>query len=100
MAYRRNPNIGVLCIRAKLPKPNQIRSRRQKNGVRKCGIFFLICPYLKEGKQIRGKNFVWKVNSEISCESENIVYMISCEKKIVNKERKFNRDISVKVKGH
>ena len=80
VAYRRNPNIGALCIRAKLPKPNQIRLRRQMNGVRKCGKNCFICPYLKEGKQIRGKNFVWKINSEISCESQNIVYMISCEK--------------------
>ena len=88
VAYRRNPNIASMCIRAKLPKSNETRDRRKIKGLKKCGKQCVICPYVKEGKQIRGKQFVWKINDDISCESENIVYIISCEKENCQQKEK------------
>ena len=40
----------------------------------------IICPYIKECKQIKGKNFSWKINTKITCESHNLIYMIECQK--------------------
>ena len=48
--------------------------------MKKCGKMCVICPFVKEGKQTRSNKFVWKLNSEASCNSYNIIYMISCEK--------------------
>ena len=36
--------------------------------------------YIKEGKYISGKKFMWKIFNILSCYSTNIIYMIECEK--------------------
>ena len=40
----------------------------------------MICPFIKEVKQVKGEKFNWKINQQITCESYNLVYMISCQK--------------------
>ena len=39
-----------------------------------------LCPYIKEGPSVKGANFTWKLNGEYSCQTENIIYMIECNK--------------------
>ena len=39
-----------------------------------------ICPFVLEGKEIKGNNYTWKINKELTCKTENIVYMIKCTK--------------------
>ena len=58
VAYRRVTNIGDKCITAKLPEPNQVRNKRHLNGMKRCGKMCVICPFIKEGKQMRSKKCV------------------------------------------
>jgi hypothetical protein len=100
VAYKRVKNIRNFCIRAKVPEPGQTKQRRKLKGMKKCTNQCLICPFIKEVKQIKGRNFTWKINQQISCNSYNLVYMISCQKEnclqsyIGESERKLKDRIS------
>ena len=48
-----------------------------------------ICPYIKETKQVKGKNFTWKIEKDVSCHSYNIVYMLTCIKEKCKKSGKY-----------
>ena len=87
VAYRRQRNLREILIRAKLPPPNQMRNQRQVKGMKRCQKNCLICPYIKEGRDISEKEFTWKINQRISCQSNNLVYMIICTKE--NCQHKF-----------
>ena len=39
-----------------------------------------ICPFVLEEKEVNRDNCTWKINSELTCKSENIIYMIKCTK--------------------
>ena len=80
VAYRRPKNIREFLIRAKLPPRNQNRPKRNLKGVKKCKNSCIICPYIKEVTQVKSENFSWKIESDVSCRSYNIVYMLICEK--------------------
>ena len=63
----------------------------------------IICPYIKEGKSVKGRNFDWKINRSINFTSEkNIVYMIECNKERCNQryigETKF--DLKTRLSQH
>ena len=47
-----------------------------KKGNQNC----LICPYIKQGKIVKGSNFEWHINSDVNCQSRNVVYCIKCNK--------------------
>jgi len=87
VAYRRQRNLREILIKAKLPPPNQMRNQRQVKGMKRCQKNCLICPYIKEGRDISEKKFTWKINQRISCQSNNLVYMIICTKE--NCQHKF-----------
>ena len=45
----------------------------------------LACSYIKEGKIIDGKNykgtlFKWKIGRPLSCNSNNVIYILECSK--------------------
>ena len=46
----------------------------------KCTRNCLICPYILEGREIRGEDFAWMINSNVSCNSYNICYILICTK--------------------
>ena len=46
-----------------------------------CGYQCSACPYVKETKDIKNKNFHWKINKHLSCSSYKIIYMLECKKK-------------------
>ena len=50
--------------------------------MKRCGKMCTICPYVKEGTDIKvnNKRFPWKINKSVNCETNNIVYMIECLK--------------------
>ena len=48
--------------------------------MKKCKKSCPICPFVLEGKEIRGNKYTWKINKELTCKTENIVYMIKCTK--------------------
>ena len=69
-------------MRAKVADPPQLRPTRKNQGMKRCGKMCTICPYVKEGKEIKidNKKTPWKINKNVNCESRNIVYMIECLK--------------------
>ena len=60
-------------------RPQRNPSRKVR-GVKSCGKQCLACPYIKEGKLVKGPNFTWKIRDRVTCESKNVVYMIECTK--------------------
>jgi hypothetical protein len=102
VAYRRQKNVKDFLIRAKVPPPPQIRPKRKIPGMKKCQKC-VICPFIKEGKTVKGPNFTWKLNEELNCSTQNIIYMIECnlekckQKYIGESERTLHERISEHV---
>ena len=50
-------------------------------GMSKCNKPCQACPFIKEGNVIKyGRNKKWQILVKANCETENIIYMIECEK--------------------
>ena len=79
IAYSRQRNIRDNVIRAKVP-PANIRPKRILPGMKKCGKYCLVCPFVKEGKKVTGNNFTWNIYKPYNCDTSNIVYMVACNK--------------------
>ena len=48
--------------------------------MKRCGKQCKICPYINETKIIEGNDFKWKIGKQLTCETNNIIYMIECQK--------------------
>ena len=80
VAFKRQTNLRDFLIRAKLPPSPKAHEKRHLNGMKKCNKC-IICPYIKEDKSVKGRNFEWAINRSINCTSgKNIIYMIECNK--------------------
>ena len=82
-AFKKQKNIRDHLVRAKVADPPQIRPIRRKNpGMKRCGKMCTICPYVKEGKEVKieNKKVPWKISKNVNCESKNIIYIIECLK--------------------
>ena len=88
VAYRRQKYLKEYLIRAKLPPPNEYKCQRQLKGMNKCPKSCLIYPYIREGREIRGNSFTWKINQRVTCQSNNLVYMIICTKESCQQKNK------------
>ena len=80
VTFKRQKNVKDYLIRSKIPKLNQRKSTRDKRGMTRCGKQCPACPYIKEGKFVKFKNSKWTINTEASCETKNIIYLIECNK--------------------
>ena len=80
VAYKRTKNIKDFVIRAKIPKPLNSRPQRQIPGMKKCMKACHLCPYILEGKTVIKGDFEWKIKNTVNCETENVVYLIECQK--------------------
>ena len=78
VAYKTQKNISDFFIRAKVPPPPKNRPYRRLNGMKKCQHGCVICPFIREGKTVKGKDFTWNLNRPLNCNTRNIVYMIEC----------------------
>ena len=60
------------------------------------------CPYLKEGNQIKRLNQTWKIYETLNCNTNNIVYIIECNKTNSNKQYigKTNSSLKVRISEH
>ena len=83
LAFKRQRNIGDIIIKSQIPKQKPQRQKRKSNGMKKCHRCPL-CPFIKEEKVITQNNTRWKLNTQINCQSENVVYMIICKKENCN----------------
>ena len=99
VAFKRNKNMKEILVRAKVPKEIN-RIQRNLKGMRKCGgNRCKACPYIKEGRSIKGNKFTWQINKPLNCESKNVVYMLECNKEkcklkyIGETERNFRKRI-------
>ena len=79
IAYSKQMNIRDRVIRAKVPPPIT-RPERKIPGMKKCGKYCLVCPFVNEVKQVAGNNFKWNILKSYNCNTSNIVYIISCKK--------------------
>ena len=80
VAYKRNQNLRDLLIKAKVPK-NQARPKRNLPGMYKCNNC-PVCPYIKTDKMIKahGSDCKVELTKRYTCQSKNLVYVISCSK--------------------
>ena len=60
LAYRRQKSLKDLCIRAKVPQVQPKFQKRKAKGMKKCKKQCPICPFVLEGKEIRGNKYTWK----------------------------------------
>ena len=60
IAYSKQMNIRDRVIRAKVPPPIT-RPERKIPGMKKCGKYCLVCPFVNEVKQVAGNNFKWNI---------------------------------------
>ena len=102
VAFKRQKNLSDFLIRAKLPPSPGTHEKRKLNGMKKCNKC-IICPYITEGKSVKGRNFEWAINRSINCTSgKNIIYMIECNKENCKQryigETKF--DLKTRISQH
>ena len=91
VAYKRQKNLKEHLIRAKLPPTNKIRNQRHLKGLKRCSKSCLICPYIQEGHDVKENLFTWKINQRVTCQSNNLVYMIICTKESCQQKNRFQQ---------
>ena len=81
VAYRqaRKSSLRSLLVKTKLPQVK--RANRTRAGMKKCNKCNC-CPFIQEGHKIQGtaSNVVVNLSKPVSCQTENIVYCLSCTK--------------------
>ena len=102
LAYKRQRNISDMLIRAKLPPPIKAYPERKLLGVTKCGKQCPVCPFIKEGKYIKGPNKTWNIAEKVDCNTNNIIYLIECNKTNCNQRYigESNRSLRVRISEH
>ena len=80
VAFKRTKNLKDYLIRAKVPQNLKNRPQRIIPGMTKCKKECHLCPYVKETKLIQENEFKWKINQPVSCETDNVIYLIQCER--------------------
>lgn len=78
VAYKRQRNIKDRIIKAKIPTKST-RHQRSVPGMKKCGKC-VVCPFVKEGTQVKSKNNTWNLVDPFNCLTKNVVYFIECQK--------------------
>ena len=91
VAYRRQKNLKDHLIRAKFPPIGKTRNQRHLNGLKRCSKSCLICTYIKKGQEIKENSFTWKINQRVTCQSNNLVYMIICNKESCQLKNKYQQ---------
>ena len=79
VAFKRQRNQKDMLINAKVPL-KKTREGRILNGMKNCGKCSA-CPYVYETKTLKTyKNKTWKLMNNLTCESENVIYLLKCDK--------------------
>ena len=86
IAYKRQKNIGDNLIRAKVQTQNNTHKRIIR-GMKKCGQSCHSCPYIQERKNIKQGKYTWNIPDSLDCNSENLVYLIQCQKQNCKENR-------------
>ena len=102
VAFRRQKNVKDYLVRSKVPDKINRKSLRDKRGMKRCGKQCPACPFVKEGKFVNLKKGTWKINTEATCQTNNIIYLLECNKEGC-KERyigESSRSIKERIKEH
>ena len=83
VAYSRNRNIKDTLVRAKVT--NKARKQRKLQGMKKCGKC-TACSFILEGKTVNTSKIKWRINSEVNCNSQNVIYLLECDKEKCKKK--------------
>ena len=87
VAYKRGKNLRDLLVRAKISTKR--KSNRKINGHSRCGNrkvlgFCCTCVLIPEGgiktHKCNRTNKIYKINSPVTCVTENVIYRITCKK--------------------
>ena len=83
VAYRqaRNSSLKSLLVKSKLPE--KTRTRRNKNGMRKCNTSNCqTCPFVMETTLVKSSSSqsTVRIQGNLNCVNENVVYCIQCTK--------------------
>ena len=100
VAYTRNKNLKDTLIRAKINKNNNRETRKQR-GMKQCGKC-IACSFVKEGRTIKTKHFTWTLNRQFNCNSENVIYLLQCDKENCRQIYigETEREIKERIKEH
>ena len=101
VAYKRPPNIKDKLIRAKVPTSQSGRPKRNLPGMRKCNNC-PICPFVQPGKTVKSTatKFSVEINTEVNCQTRNIVYCITCQKCRVQYVGESDRTLQTRFSEH
>ena len=101
LAYKKQPSLKDILVRAKLP-PQNMQSKRKLKGMKKCYRNCHACPYINERNTVSINNFKWKINNHVNCETRNIIYLIECDKE--NCKQRYigetDRELKVRIAEH
>ena len=69
--------------------------------MKKCGKC-VACSYIKEGRSIKLKDSTWTINRAYNCETENVIYMLECDKQNCMKRYigETERKLKERIKEH
>ena len=81
VAYKRPKSLKDMLVKAKIPTPPNRKSKRVLCGMKKC-LSCTICPFVEEGHKVKSSNssFICDINKPVTCNTENVIYAISCKK--------------------
>ena len=81
IAYKRPPNIRDKLIRAKVPPKTSSRPKRNVPGMKKC-LNCPVGPFVQTGNKAKSTatKFTVDINQPVTCQTDNIIYLISCKK--------------------
>ena len=80
VAFKKQRNLRSFLIRAKVYPAQSQREQRILKGIYPCMKPCPTCPFIKLDKKISGPQFSWTLNGKYTCDTENIIYMIECNK--------------------
>ena len=80
--FKRQKNLRDHLIRAKVPEKESLYPTRQLKGMTKCNRSNCRgCPFIKETKSVNiNSQQKWNINKTVNCNSENLIYLIECDK--------------------
>ena len=88
-------------VRAKVPAPNNRKSSRVANCMKKCNKC-VACPFIKECKYLKRSFGVFnvKINKPVNYNTSNVVYIIECSKCTLQYVGETGREFKMRLKEH
>ena len=101
IAFRRPQNLKDKLIRATLPETKSQRPQRHVPGMKACGSCS-ICPYIQKGNTVQSSrnNKSIEINSQVFCNSKNVIYCITCDKCMKQYIGKTERTLCERIREH